>query len=178
MNNTSTTAAAPEADQPKQTALESERWDILHWAKVTFRYHKKREWFFNLCDLTTQLICTLAGVAVFAKFFTDVWIAGALVAVLSVLALLVRYGDCKQRHIELAKRAQQLIGEIEKLPAADMKPIDVSNWTQVRSQINGDEPPSIKTLVALCEWEQCVEDGWPDHAPKLSLGQRLHRHFW
>ncbi len=175
---TNTQATPTSANKPEPTPLELDRWDILHWAKVTFRYHKKREWFFNMCDLGTQLICTLAGLTLFAKFFSDVWIAGAVVAVLSVLALLVRYGDCKQRHIELAKRAQQLIGEIEKLPLADVTPQHVAGWTQTRSQINSDEPPCIKTLVALCEWEQCVEDGWPDHAPKLTRREKLHRHFW
>lgn len=104
--------------------------------------------------------------------------AGAVVAVLSILALLVRYGDCKLRHIELAKRAQQLIGEIEKLPIADVASQNIAHWSQIRSQINSDEPPCIKTLVALCEWEQCVEDGWPDHAPKLSAFQKIHKHFW
>lgn len=175
MSNHSMSSKEPSAKQ--YAPLELERWDILHWAKVSFRYHKKREWFFNACDVTTQLVCTLAGFAVFANFVGKVWIAGALVAVVSVLALIVRYNDCKQRHVELAKRMQALIAQIEQVPACEVKQEHIAAWAKARSEISSDEPPSLKTLVALCEWEQCVEDGWPDHAAKPNFFQHLHMHF-
>ncbi len=179
MSHTNTQTSAPGAPEPpKSSLLETERWDVLHWAKITYRYHKKREWFFNFCDVSTQLICTLAGVAVFADFFNKVWIAGAIVAVLSILTLLVRYSDCKQCHIELARRVQKLIADIEALPLSEVKQSHIAEWVRVRSGINSDEPPSIKTLVALCEWEQAVEDGWPNHAPKLTRYQHMHKHFF
>lgn len=170
---------APSPSAPDSTSqIELDRWDILHWAKVSFRYHLKRQWFFNVCDLTTQFICALAGFAVFSKFFTDVWVAGAVVTALSLLAMLVRYSDCKQRHIDLGRRCQHLIAEIEASPIAKVTATKLAAWSLVRAQINGDEPPTIRTLASLCEWEQCKEDGWPDHAPKLTLWQRIHRHFW
>lgn len=179
MNNLITNHTRQEDNSAKvNLPFEEERWDILHWAKVSFRYHKKREWFFNTCDLTTQLVCTLAGVAVFADFFTKIRAAGALVAVASVLALLVRYNDCKQKHVELGKRIQALIADIEKVPAKEVASAHIAAWAEIRSAISGDEPPSIKTLVALCEKEQCIEDGWPDHAKYLTTFQHLHKHFF
>lgn len=149
----------------------------MHWAKVTFRYHKKRERFFDLCDVTTQIVCTASGVALFANVFAN-WAAASLVTLSSIIALVVRYSDRKQRHIELAKRTQKLISDIEKIPVDDVTQEQISAWVQIRSQINADEPPCIRTLVALCEYEQSIEDGYFDHAPKLTRLQYTFCHFF
>lgn len=156
----------------------AKRWDILHWARTSYRYHNKRQWFFNFCDLLTQVICTLAGLAVFSDFFKQAWIAGAIVSVLSVFALVVRYGDTKQRHIDLGRRCQQLIADIEPVRTSKVTDDQLSNWARLRAQINGDEPATLRTLAAECEWEQAVEDGHPDHAPRPPLSSRMHMHLW
>ncbi len=180
-NNTllpSPTSRPTELEPAKYLPFEKERWEVLHWAKLSYRYHKKREWFFNFCDVSTQVICTLAGFAIFADFFNKVWIAGAVVAALSILALVVRYSDCKQLHIELARRTLTLIADIEGIPLSEVNQSNIAAWVRVRGHISSDEPPSIKTLVALCEWEQGVEDGYPGHADKLNFYQKIHRHFF
>ena len=154
------------------------RWDILHWARISYRYHNKRQWFFNICDLMTQVVCTIAGLAVFSDFFSKTWIAGAVVSVLSIIALVVRYGDTKQRHIELGRRCQQLIADIEPVRTSQVTDDQLSDWARLRAQINGDEPATLRTLAAECEWEQAVEDGHPGHAPRPPLSSRMHMHLW
>lgn len=166
------------AKNPTESALKKQRWDVLHWARVSYRYHKKRQWFFHVCDIATQFVCTLAGVSIFAAFFSQSKIAGGIVAALSLLALLVRYSDSKQCHIELGRRCQDLIAEIESIPSSKTTQKLLEGWITTRSKISGDEPTTLRFLAAQCEWEQCGEDGHPTHCKRPSIWHRLHMHFF
>ncbi|MEB5967342.1 hypothetical protein [Comamonas testosteroni] len=160
-----------------------ERSEILNWANITYRYHRKRQWFFDLCDKVTQGASVIVGlVVVSGKTVADhAPLVGFSIAACGVLALVFGYADRKQAHKEIAEKARKLGGEIQPIRNADITIAMLIKWEGQRTEIDISEPPNLPTLVAVCEWEEaCVQSHvQPADRPKRPcLLARLHMHFW
>lgn len=160
------------------------RWDyrseLLNWAYITYRYHRKRQWFFDLCDKLTQAASVVVGLAVVSgKTMSDYLpVIGFAIAALGVLALVFGYSERKQTHRDIADKARQLAGDIQPVPDAELTSELLIKWEGLRTGIDVLEPPNLKTLVAKCEWEQAVAEGHKDHARRPAWWQQLHMHFF
>lgn len=171
------------APLPKPADQGQLRWnarsEILNWAYITYRYHRKRQWFFDLCDKVTQAASVIMGLAVFGKPVQDHLPAlGITIASLGVLALVFGYADRKQCHREIADLARQLAGEIAAVLDAQLSDADLARWELRRTDIDVREPPNLKTLVEKCEWEQACAEGYPDLKQKPCWLRQLHMHFF
>ena len=152
---------------------------MLNWAGLTYRYHRKRQRFFDVMDKLTQAAAVGGGVAVAGKTLPDnLPLVGGFIAFTGLLALVYGYGDKRQCHKELAEQAIQLAGAIESLPVRQLTEDQVSAWERVRTTIDLREPPNLKTLVSKCEWEQAVADGHPNHVARPGWLSQLHMHFF
>ncbi|GAB2721689.1 hypothetical protein [Comamonas sediminis] len=161
------------------------RWDvrseILNWANITYRYHRKRQWFFDLCDKVTQSASIVMGLSLFGKTVQDhLPYVGFSIACLGVMALVFTYADRKQCHRELADLSRELAGEIAPIVDAQLTDKLITHWERIRTKIELREPPTLKTLAAKCEWEQACVEGHEDIAKKLKVSPfaQLFMHFF
>jgi len=175
--------ASPSTSAPHSEDKFKEVWDRrceqLNWAHITYRYHRKRQRFFDMADKLTQVAAVGGGVAVAGKTLPDYLPAlGGFIAFTGLLTLVFGYGDKRQCHKELAELAIQMAGDIESLPATDLTEASVCAWEKTRTTISLREPTSLKTLVAKCEWEQAVAEGHPNHCKQPGFLQQLQMHFF
>lgn len=160
------------------------RWDdrseLLNWAYITYRYHRKRQWFFDLCDKVTQAASVIVGLAVVSgKTVSDYLpVIGFAIAALGVLALVFGYSERKQSHRDIAEKARQLAGLIQPVRDADLTDDLIIQWEGMRTKIDILEPPNLKTLVAKCEWEQAIAEGHRNHVQCPPWWRQLHMHFF
>ena len=155
------------------------RCELLNWAHITYRYHRKRQRFFDVADKLTQVAAVGGGVAVAGKTLPDYLPAvGGAIAFTGLLSLVFGYGDKRQCHKELSELAIQMAGDIECLPVPDLTEALVCSWEKTRTSISLREPASLKTLVAKCEWEQAVAEGHPNHCEPPGFLRQLHMHFF
>lgn len=154
------------------------RWDVLHKAWVQLRYHRSRQRFFDLVDKATKAATVLLSATLFGQALKEhlPWVAGAISA-LGLLALVYTYSDRKQLHKELAESAAKLIGDIEQIPAGALKPALVAGWRADYARLCAKSPPPLKTLTMMCEREQAIAEGQPDHVPLQPWPRRQLRHF-
>lgn len=154
------------------------RCELLNWGGITYRYHRKRQRFFDVVDKLTQVAAVGGGVAVAGKTLSDLLpLVGGAVAFTGLLALVFGYGDKRQCHKELAEQAMELVGEINSCPVRELTDVQVCTWERMRAAIDLKEPPGLKTLVWKCEYEQAVADGHPNHVPPVPWYHQAHMHF-
>lgn len=136
----------------------------MHKAYVSFRYHRKRQRFFDLLDKLTKAFTVLLGATLIGESLKfDVPLFASGISLLGLLSLVFGYGDRKQAHKELAETAMLLAGEIEEATARALSDQLAGKWEASLAKLNAKEPPALKTLVIICEHEQAVSTGHPDH---------------
>ena len=176
---TTTPAFARRPTDEKFDELWTRRCEQLNWAHITYRYHRKRQRFFDIADKLTQVVAVGGGVAVAGKTLTDhMPLVGGLIAFAGLLTLVFGYGDKRQCHKELAELSIQMAGAIESLPAVDMTEASVCDWERMRTNISLREPASLKTLVDKCEWEQAVAEGHLNHKARPKWYEEAHMHVF
>lgn len=154
------------------------RWELLHVAYVTYRYHRKRQRFFDLADKCTKSATVLLGATLMGTALKEhVPVAASAIAGLGLLALVFGYGDRKQAHKELAEQSMTLAGRIEETAAGGITDAAVAVWTAEQARINAKEPPSLKTLVIICEHEEAASKGHPEHVPLPCWSRRVVADF-
>ena len=155
------------------------RCDVLHRAYVSYRYHRKRQRFFDLLDKGTKSLTVALGASLIGdtlKRFAP--LAASAISLLGLLALVFGYGDRKQAHKELAEMAMQVISTVEKTPGAKLNAACVGEWSAEMARMNAKEPPTLKTLVIICEREQATATGHPDHVPLPKWRKRVLADFF
>lgn len=168
------TKATPELSDD----LWGRRCHLLHVAYVTYRYHRKRQRFFDLIDKGTKSATVLLGATLMGDMFkTNVPVAASAIAGLGLLALVFDYGDRKQAHKELAEQSIALAGRIEETAAGGITDAAVAAWTVEQARLNAKEPPALKTLVIICEHEEAASKGHPEHVPLPGWPRRLVADF-
>ncbi len=164
------------------SALSDELWkrrsDLLHVAYVTYRYHRKRQRFFDLVDKGTKSVTVLLGATLMGDLLkTHAPVAASTISGLGLLALVFGYGDRKQAHKELAEQSIALAGRIEETAAGGITDTAVAAWSAEQARINAKEPPALKTLVVICEHEQAASTGHPEHVPLPGWHRRFLADF-
>jgi hypothetical protein len=160
-------------------AVWARRCEMLNWAGITYRYHRKRQRFFDVMDKLTQAAAVGGGVAVAGRTLPDnLPLVGGLIAFTGLLALVYGYGDKRQCHKELAEQAIQLAADVQSLPVRQVTEVQLGVWERVRASIDLREPPNLKTLVSKCEWEQALAEGHKDHVARPKWWHEAHMHFF
>ena len=166
------------ADEKRLDAMWAQRCATLSKAWIQVRYHRRRQRFFDLLDKITKSITVVLGASLMGKFFTDwlPWLASAITSV-GLLALVFGYGDRKQQHKELAEQAAKLVADIERTPVSALDFERTATWAADYAQLVAKAPPPLKTLSLVCEREQAIADGHPDHIPQLPFWTRTLGRF-
>lgn len=167
-----------DADQAILDELWIKRCQILNQAWVQVRYHKRRQRFFDLLDKLTKSVTVVLGASLLGQYFRDYlpWLAAAITS-LGLLALVFGYSDRKQLHKELAEASAQLIAEIEAAPFAEIDAKCNAGWASAYARIVAKAPPPLKNLTLICEREQAIFEGYPDHVKSLGKLKILFAQF-
>lgn len=145
---------------------------------VSLRYHRKRQRFFDLLDKLTKAATVLLGASLLGEAVkANLPLVASAISGLGLLALVFGYGDRKQAHKELAEAAALLVAKIEETATADISDEAVAKWEAEHSRLNAKEPPALKTLVIICEWEQACATGNPKHIRRPCWVFRLFADF-
>ena len=142
-------------------------------AMVGYRYHRKRQRFFDLLDKWTKALSVIAGASLLADPIKQHLPAVALsISAIGLLSLVFSYGDKKQSHKEVADAYALAVAKIEGLPTEQLTPALIALWDAEVTTLNAKEPPQLHLLVTVCEREQSIANGHPDHIPPIPLFKR------
>jgi hypothetical protein len=160
----------PTADE----ALWARRHQVLYMARVSFSYHRKRQRFFDLLGKATQAMTVLLGASLLGETVKAYQpLVASAISGLGLLALVFGYGDRKQTHKELAESYASLQATVEEAGQHDFTAIQLDTWAAALSRLNAKEPPTLYALTTLCEYEQSVAEGHPDHVKRPPWNRRL-----
>lgn len=177
MDATSTPAPS-DTEDARLDAYWGLRCATLRNAWVQVRYHRRRQRFFDLADKLTKALTVVLGASLMGRYVADALPAvSTAITSLGLLALIFGYGDRKQQHKDLAEQAAGLVRAIELVPVAGLNAERVAAWTAEYAQLCAKSPPPLKTLSLVCEREQAVADGHPNHVPAPSWWRRLVADF-
>jgi hypothetical protein len=133
-------------------------------AMVSLRYHRKRQRFFDLLDKWTKALTVLAGASLLAEPIRQaVPVVAVAISGAGLLSLAFGYGDRKQAHKELADSFAFCAAAIEGTPGSALSASLVAEWESEVAALCAKEPPQLHTLVTICEREQSVANGHPEH---------------
>lgn len=148
--------------------LQHRHHQIVYCCKLGLLYHRKRERFFDLCDKSTKSLTVVLGASLLADYVRRIApFIGIAVSAVGLLALVYGYSDRKQRHKELAEAFSELRSQVE-ISGAKFASSDLDKWHSEMHRINSKEPPSLGTLVVLCQNEIAVEEGKPESVVTIS----------
>ena len=169
-------------DQPPTTTPPPKHWGrrsaTFYNIMVAYRYHRKRQRFFDLLDKCTKALTVIAGGSLLAAPIKEaVPIVAMIISALGLLSLVFAYGDRKQSHKELSEAFTNLAAKIEETPAVRLTSEIVAGWEADVSLLKAKEPPQLHTLITICEREQSIANGHPNHIPPVPFGKRLLADF-
>lgn len=166
------------AESRRLDRMWEDRSGTLYKAWVQVRYHRKRQRFYDLLDKITKAATVVLGATMMGKYLSPAfpWFATALTC-LGFLALVFGYGDRKQQHKELAEQATQLVADIEAVPVADLSFQKTTAWASAYAQLVSKSPPPLKSLTLICEREQSIAEGHPNHVAELPWWKRWPADF-
>ena len=151
----------------------SQRSETLYQVMVSYRYHRKRQRFYDLLDKFTKALTVIAGASLLAEpIKRNLPIAAAVISSLGMLSLVFGFGDRKQLHKELAEAFAQLAAKIRGASVAALSPLQAAAWEAEAAVLDVKEPPQLKALVNICEREQSIANGHPSHIPQIPFVKR------
>ena len=166
-------ADADAAENQRLDSMWAQRCATLSRAWVQVRYHRRRQRFFDLADKFTKSITVVLGASLMGKYFVDwlPWLATAITSA-GLLALVFGYSERKQLHKELAEQAAKLVADIERVPVGGLSFDRTAGWNSDYAQLAAKAPPPLKVLSLICEREQAIAEGQPDHVTQPVFWQR------
>lgn len=145
---------------------------------VSYRYHRRRQRFFDLLDKGTKSATVLLGASLLGETVRlNIPLVASGISGLGLLALVFGYSERKQVHKELAEMCMQFVGKIEQATPEQIEALTVGEWEAEFARINAKEPPALKTLVIICEHEQAVAEGHKDHIRLPNIVKRILADF-
>lgn len=141
---------------------------------VSYRYHRKRQRFFDLVDKATKAATVLAGASLLGETVkNNLPLAAAVISSLGLVSLVFGYGDRKQAHKEMAESFMHLQAKVDEAGLTDFTAAQLAQWEAECSRLDAREPPDLQALVTICQNEQATATGNAAHVYPLPLHQRL-----
>lgn len=147
---------------------------VAHYrAMVSYRYHRKRQRFFDLLDKWTKALSVIAGASLLSDPIKQhVPAVALLISGLGLLSLVFGYGDRKQSHKELADAYALSASKIEGTAPAQLTEVLIAAWEAEVAGMSAKEPPQLHALATICEREQSIANGHPGHIPQIPFVKR------
>ena len=136
--------------------------DLLFDVRRSVRYHRHRQRFFTRLHVITTAGSLFMGASVVASILANhqtlALYAGAFVAALSAIDLIVGFSNKIRLHSDLARRFINLESEI--ITLSDAASSNYDRLYASRLSIEADEPPILRVLDSLCYNEMLRAEGY------------------
>jgi hypothetical protein len=161
--------------------LWGERRYVKYRVELNVRYHRKRERFFALCDRWSKAGSLIAGTAAFSTLLPSAEaksIAGLVVALSAMPALVLAWGDKARLHADLAQKFLVLEAEIVRLGKRKFTEDQLNDWHARVLGIETSEPQALSVLEAICHNAIMDSLNEPERKIKLNWFQKLFMHIF
>ena len=158
-DTTQTHEAAASEEDKRFRGIWRLRCAVLNRAWVEVRYHHRRQRFFDLATRLNRFLCLVLGASLTVDSFVE-WVPWQASAI-TFLGLLASQFDCSVRmqlHRDLAKRAGELVADIELVTVDGLSFDKTAVWASKYARLVANSPPPLKTLTMLCEREQAASE--------------------
>lgn len=154
--------------------------DVLYKARLSSLYHGKRERFLDLSDKLGKAVAVIGSSAALWKIADPNVLAWVLVPVAawSALSLVFSLSDRAKRHAELGRQWREMIADIESKGEREFTETDVNEWTAAAAKLEASEPPTLGTLVALCQNQIALADGHPESVHPVGWIPKVFMHIF
>jgi len=172
-----TQGVAARAEYLRLDAIWRQRCAVLNRAGVQVRYQRRRQRFFDLAGKLHKCLLVLLVASVFGRFYEALqpWLSCTIIS----LAVLDLGFDCNKRvHKLLAQKAAKLVADIEQTPVDGLAYDKTAAWAAEYARMVVVSPPPLRTLSLLCEREQAISEGHPDHVALPSWWRRVVAHLF
>jgi hypothetical protein len=169
-----------EFDSSDEDFLWNERRYVNYRVELNVRYHRKRERFFALCDRWSKAFSLIAGTAAFSSLVPSPKgksIAGLIVALSAMPALVFSWSDKARLHADLAQKFLALEAEIVKVGKRNFTEDQINEWHSKILTIEASEPPGLSVLEAICHNSIMDSLGEPERKIKLNWFKKSLMHF-
>jgi hypothetical protein len=99
-------------------------------------------------------------------------LAAAAVSGLGLVSLVFGLGDRKQAHKEIAESFMHLQAKVDDVGPTAFTAEMLDQWDAEASRLDAREPPSLRTLVTMCQNEQAIALGHPESVYPLPWHKR------
>jgi hypothetical protein len=176
---TAATISQKPAEEQLLDAIWRQRCAVLNRAWVQVRYQRRRQRFFDLADKLHKCLLVMLMASVFGRFYEafQPWLSFTLIS-LAVFDLAFGCTYREQLHKALAEQAAKLVADIEQVPVDALAYANTAAWAAEYARLVAVSPPPLKTLSLLCEREQAISEGHPDHVALPSWWRRVVAHLF
>ena len=160
--------------------LWEQRYQILYRCRLSARYHRRRERFFDLMGRFATAIALFSGSAALAAAGTPwaVQIAAVMVVFSTILSLVFGFSDKARQHSTMAESYKRIEAEMHRAGDYDYTERAINIWKSQIAEIESGEPQTLRTLVTLCQNEIAAAENQPDKIIPVPMLQRMFAHFF
>lgn len=171
-------SASPSMDDAEFADVWRQRCDVLYKARVQSRYHHCRQGYFEFVDGTITVLTICMALSLFSKTVQEhlPWVSFG-VTVLAIIAVVFNTAEKKYKHKDLAAQASKLTADITAVPVRLLTSDLTAQWESEFGRLAGRCPPPKRTLTLMCEREQSISDGYPDHVAEQHWLRRMTSQF-
>lgn len=139
---------------------------------LSCNYHRQREWFFSLLDISSKVISLLAISSLAASPFTETfnWIFAAISVIFTIISICCDFSGRASKHKTLASRFSTLRKKFHD----EVKKEDINREIM---EIQIEEPPVITSVAQKCQDELDYSLGNYVPMHRLSFWRRLRAPF-
>lgn len=151
-----TAVAAPALTAKEWKHVWERRNEILYRIELSVCYHRKRERYFDFLDKGAKAVAVIGGSAAFANLGGKhdwLQLSAAAVTITSTLSLVMAFSEKARRHAELASRFSMLASSVVAKGDRNFVESDLNDWASRTREIEAAEPPTLGTLIQICEYE-------------------------
>jgi hypothetical protein len=155
-----------------------QRCDVLYKARVQMRYHQCRQGHFEFVDGSITGLTIFMALALFAKSVQEHFpVVSVGVSMLAIMAVVFHTAERKYQHKDLKEQASKLAADITGVPARQLTAQLTASWESEFGRLAGRCPPPLRTLTLICEREQSIADGHPNHVVEQPKLRRIFSQF-
>jgi hypothetical protein len=159
--------------------LSGRRHRILEKARLSARYHQRRERFFEWWDKAGKVVGFVAGSAALWKLADQavvLWVL-LLITAWSAVSLVFSLSDRAKRHAEFAVKWREFEARVLAKGERNFEESDLDRWESEAAMLESTEPPELSALVVDVQNELAIAAGQPEKVWPLRWWERRLMHF-
>jgi len=166
-----------ESDDAFGAQMWKARCDLRYRASVSALYHRKREWFFGMCDMCGKAAVWIAASLTIAPFVTGTFLTVLQLSVVVTAPFALFWSSRARRHCDFAVRYAKVECAIVVVGEVDFSTDDLKRRAAELYEIQSGEPAALHGLVQVCQDELDMAAGAVVEPARLALMRKFLAHL-